>query len=60
MLVDYLRLREFRRELRREAGAAFNSISSLLGDLTNGKKGKLDTISRVKTVNAIQDFAEAL
>lgn len=53
------RLRELRRKLRREAGDAFNSVLSLLGGLTEGEKGKPDTVSRAKTVNAVLDFAEA-
>ncbi|CRL26884.1 unnamed protein product [Penicillium camemberti] len=59
VLVDCPRLRELRRKLRREVGDAFNSVSSLLGGSTEGKKGKPDTVSRAKTVNAVLDFAEA-
>ena len=59
VLVDCPELRDIRRELRREVGNAFRSISSLLGGSTEGKKGKPDTVSRARTVNAVLDFAEA-
>lgn len=59
VLVDCPDLRDIRRELRREVGDAFSSISSLLGSSTVGKKGKPDTVSRAKTVKAVLDFAEA-
>ena len=38
---------------------ALISVSSLLGDSKKGEKGKPDTVSRAKTVNAVLDFAEA-
>jgi hypothetical protein len=47
------------KELQREVGDAFSSISSLLGGSTEGKKGKPDTVSRTKMVKAILDFAKA-
>jgi ribonuclease HI len=59
VLVDCPNLRDLRRELRREAGDAFNSVSSLLGGSKQGEKGKPDTVSRAKTVQAVLDFAEA-
>jgi ribonuclease HI len=59
VLVDCPDLREIRRKLRSEVGDAFNSVSSLLGGSTEGKKGKPDTVSRAKTVKAVLDFAEA-
>jgi hypothetical protein len=59
VLVDCPNLREPRRELRREVGDAFNSVSSLLGGSKQGEKGKPDTVSRARTVNAVLDFAEA-
>ena len=59
MLVDCPNLREIRRKLRIEVGVAFNSISSLLGGSTKGKRGKPDTVSRARTVKAVLDFAEA-
>lgn len=59
VLVDCPGLRELRRELRRQVGDAFNSVSSLLGGSNEGEKGKPDTVSRAKTVNAVLDFAEA-
>jgi hypothetical protein len=59
MLVDCLSLRDIRRELRKEVGDAFKSVSSLLGGSTEGKNSKLDTVSRAKTVKAVLDFAEA-
>ena len=46
-------------ELRRKVGDAMNSVSSLLGGSNNGEKGKPDTVSRAKTVQAVLDFAEA-
>ncbi|CAG8879489.1 unnamed protein product [Penicillium salamii] len=42
-----------------KVGDAFNSISSLLGGSKEGERGKPDTVSRTKTVNAVLDFAEA-
>jgi hypothetical protein len=59
VLVDCPDLRGIRRELRKEVGDAFSSVSRPLGGSTEGKKGKPDTISRVKTVKAVLDFAEA-
>ncbi|KAJ5876201.1 uncharacterized protein N7529_001785 [Penicillium soppii] len=59
VLVDCLNLREIRRKLRNEAGDAFNSVSSLPGGLTEGERGNPDTVSRVRTVQAVLDFAEA-
>jgi ribonuclease HI len=59
VLVDCPNLRELRRELRREVGDAFNSVSSLLGGSKEGEKGKPDTVSRARTVKAVLDFAEA-
>jgi hypothetical protein len=59
VLVDYPRLKDLRRELRREAGEAFNSVSSLLRGSTEGKRGKPDTVLRARTVKAVLDFAEA-
>jgi hypothetical protein len=59
VLMDCPRLRELRRELRREVGDAFNSMSSLLGGSTEGERRKPDTVSQAKTVNAVLDFAEA-
>jgi hypothetical protein len=59
VLVDCPRLVELRRKLRREVGDAFNNVSSLLGGSKQGEKGKPDTVSRAKTVQAVLDFAEA-
>ena len=59
VLVDCPRLTELRRKLRREVGHAFNSVSSLLGGSKQGEKGKPDTVSRARTVQAVLDFAEA-
>ncbi|KAI2734534.1 hypothetical protein DTO013E5_9920 [Penicillium roqueforti] len=59
VLVDCPKLQELRRELRMKVGDAFNSISSLLGGSKEGERGKPDTVSRTKTVNAVLDFAEA-
>jgi ribonuclease HI len=59
VLVDCPNLKELRRKLRREVGDAFNSVPSLLGGSKQGEKGKPDTVSRARTVNAMLDFAEA-
>lgn len=59
VLVDCPRLVELRRNLRREVGDAFNSVSSLLGGSKLGEKGNPDTVSRAKTVQAVLDFAGA-
>ncbi|KAK9847735.1 Endonuclease/exonuclease/phosphatase [Penicillium brevicompactum] len=59
VLVDCPMLVELRRNLRREVGDAFNSVSSLLGGSKQGEKGKPDTVSRARTVQAVLDFAEA-
>lgn len=59
VLVDCPSLRDIRRELRREVGDAFRSVSSLLGGSPEGKKGTSDTVSRAKTVKAVLEFAEA-
>ncbi|KAK9846786.1 hypothetical protein MYU51_000751 [Penicillium brevicompactum] len=58
-LVDCPRLVDLRRKLRTEVGDAFNSVSSLLGGSKQGEKGKPDTVSRARTVQAVLDFAEA-
>lgn len=59
VLVDCQNLREVRKELRSRVGDAFRSVSSLLGGSTEDNKGKPDTVSRARTVNAVLDFAEA-
>jgi hypothetical protein len=59
VLVDCPNPRDIRRKLRSETGDAFNSISSLLGGSTDGKRGKPDSVSRARTVKAVLDFAEA-
>jgi ribonuclease HI len=59
VLVDCPDLRDIRRKLRSEVGDAFSSVSSLLGGSTEGKRGKPDIVSRVRTVKAVLDFAEA-
>jgi hypothetical protein len=59
VLIECPRLRELRTELRRKVGDAFNSVSSLLGGSNEGDKGKPDTVSSAKTVQAVLDFAEA-
>jgi hypothetical protein len=56
VLVDCPDLRDIRRELRRDVGDAFSSVSSLLGGSTEGKP---DTVSSPKTVKTVLDFAEA-
>jgi hypothetical protein len=50
VLVDCPNLRETRRELRREVGDVFNSISSLLGGSKQGERGKPDIILRARIV----------
>jgi hypothetical protein len=59
VLVHCPELRGIRRKLRSEAGDAFDSVLSLLGGSTDGKRGKPDTVSRARTVQAVLDFAEA-
>ncbi|CEJ61917.1 hypothetical protein PMG11_10433 [Penicillium brasilianum] len=59
VLVDCPRLKHLRSKLRLEVGDAFSSVSSLLGGSKQGEKGKPDTVSRAKTVQAVLDFAEA-
>ncbi|KAJ5111881.1 hypothetical protein NUU61_001511 [Penicillium alfredii] len=59
VLLECLRLRELRIELRRKIGGTLSGVSSLLGGSTEGDKGKPDTVSRAKTVQAVLDFAEA-
>ncbi|KAJ9481485.1 hypothetical protein VN97_g11991 [Penicillium thymicola] len=59
VLVGCSRPRGIRRELRRKVGDAFNNVSSLLGGSKEGEKGKPDSVSRVRTVEAVLDFAEA-
>jgi hypothetical protein len=59
VLVDCPRLKELRRELRKKAGDAFNSVSSLLGGSKEAKRGKLDSMCRAKVVDAVLKIAEA-
>jgi hypothetical protein len=59
VLVDCPRAVELRRKLRREVGDAFNGVSSLSGGSKQGEKGKPDTVSRARTVQAVLEFAEA-
>lgn len=59
VLLDCPQLRELRRELRFKIGDAFNSISTLLGGSGEDGRGKIDSASRTKTVEAVLDFAEA-
>jgi ribonuclease HI len=59
VLVDCPNLRDLRRELRREVGDTFNSVPGLLGGSKQGERGKPDTVSRARSVNAVLDFAEA-
>ncbi|KAJ5642550.1 reverse transcriptase [Penicillium lividum] len=59
VLLECPNLRELRVELRRNAGDAFHSVSSLLGGSNEGERGKPDIVSRAKTVQAVLDFAEA-
>ncbi|CDM38421.1 Probable transposable element [Penicillium roqueforti FM164] len=59
VLMECPKLRGLRAELRGKVGDALNSVSSLLGGSNEGEKGKPDTVSRAKTVQAVLDFAEA-
>lgn len=59
VLLDYLRLGGLRRELRRKVSDTFNSILTLLGGLVEEGRGKIDSASRTKTVDAVLDFAKA-
>jgi hypothetical protein len=38
---------------------AFSSVSSLLGGSRKREKGKLDSVSRARTIEAVVEFAEA-
>lgn len=59
VLLDCPNLRDLRRELRRRVGDAFNSMAVLLGGSREGERGKVNNVSRAKTVDAVLDFAEA-
>lgn len=59
ILVDCPRLKELRRDLRGKVGDAFDSVSSLLGGSREGERGKPDSVSRARAVEAVLDFAEA-
>jgi hypothetical protein len=59
VLVDCPKLQELRRELKMKVRDTFNSVSSLLGGSKEGERGKSDIVSRVKTVTAVLEFAEA-
>ena len=59
VLLDCPDLRGLRRELRAKVGDAFSSVSTLLGGSEEGRRGKPNHASRVKTVDAVLDFAEA-
>ncbi|KAJ5706555.1 hypothetical protein N7488_006356 [Penicillium malachiteum] len=59
VLAECTRLRELRAELKKKVGDALSSMPSLLGGSNEGEKGKPDTVSRAKTVQAVLDFAEA-
>ena len=59
LVIDCPNLTEIRIKLRREVGDALGSVSSWLGNSSEGKGEKPDTVSRARTVNAAPDFAEA-
>ncbi|CEJ62918.1 hypothetical protein PMG11_11403 [Penicillium brasilianum] len=59
VLLNCPNLQELRGELRTKVGDALNRVSSLLGGSNEGEKGKPDTVSRTRTVQAVLDFAEA-
>ena len=59
VLLDCPGLRGLRRQLRAKVGDAFSSVSALLGGSEEGRRGKPNHASRVKTVDAVLDFAEA-
>ena len=59
VLVDCPILRTLRQELRRKAGDAFNSVSSLLGGCEDDKESKPNSATRTSTVEAVLDYAEA-
>lgn len=46
-------------ETHNRSGYSFNSVSSLLGGSEECEKGKPDTVSQAKTVNAVLNCAEA-
>ncbi|KAL3260414.1 hypothetical protein ABHI18_004599 [Aspergillus niger] len=59
VLVDCPKLRYLRQQLRRKIGAAFSSISNMLGG-QQGKEGKAqDAEQDHGTLGAVLDFAEA-
>jgi hypothetical protein len=58
VLLDGLRLGGLMKELRSKVGDAFNSISILLKGPGEERRGKIDSTSRTKTVDAVLDFAE--
>lgn len=47
-----------RREFREIIRKAFNSVLSLLGGPKEGDRGKLDSVSQAKMVEAVLDFAK--
>ena len=57
-MVDCLRLKELRKDPRRNVENVFSSVSSLLEGLREGEKGKLDSLSRARTVKDILVFAK--
>jgi hypothetical protein len=59
VLLDCPRLRELRRALRIKVSDAFNSISTLLGGLGEEGRGKIDSVSQTKIVEAVLDFTKA-
>ena len=59
VLLDCPRLEGLRKELRSKVGDAFNSMSTLLGGPGEEGRGKIDSASRTRTVEAVLDFAEA-
>lgn len=60
MLLDCPKRGGLKRELRDKVGDAFNSISNLLEGPRDDGRGKIDSSSWSKTVEAVLDFAEAL
>lgn len=58
VLLDCPQLRGLRRELREKVGDAFSNVSTLLGGPGEGGRGRSDSASHAKTVEAVLDLAE--
>ena len=60
VLVDCLRLKNIRQELRAKVGDAFNSVTSMLGGRgQEGTEGRISSTAQDSMIGAVLDFAEA-